>query len=223
MQEKPKLIIFASGSKDGGGSGFRNLVMHHKLGLLHADILAVVSNHEHGGVRKIADDEGIKFIHFAGPYEPREYQGIVKETGAEFVALSGWLKLISGLPANKTFNIHPGPLPDFGGKGMYGHFVHEAVMAAFHRGEITHSAVSMHFVTDPKGDKENYDKGPVIFRYPVKIEKDDTPETLAKKLNAIEHAWQPFVTNLVVNGLISWSGKDDESLHFPDPLLYPYR
>jgi phosphoribosylglycinamide formyltransferase-1 len=106
---------------------------------------------------------------------------------------------------------------------MYGHFVHEAVMQAYAKGKLTRSAVSMHFVTDPKGDKENYDKGPVIFRYPVKINADDTPETLAKRLNAIEHAWQPYVTNMVVNGLISWSGKSEDEVIFPNPLLYPYR
>jgi phosphoribosylglycinamide formyltransferase 1 len=219
---KPKLIIFASGSKDAGGSGFRKLLEQKQLDLLSAEIVAVVSNHENGGVRKIADEFGINFIHFAGPFEPEEYQKIVAKNGAEFVALSGWLKLVSGLPENKTFNIHPGPLPQFGGFKMYGHFVHEAVIEAFKRGEVTHSAVTMHFVTEPKG-KEDYDKGPVIFRYPVKISADDTPEILAKKVNAMEHVWQPFVTNLVVNGHINWSGNPNDAVVFPPKEIYPFQ
>ncbi len=217
---RPKLTIFASGGKTGGGSGFANLVDHQKRGLLEAEIIAVVSNHENGGVREIAKMEGIPFVYFPGPFEPAEYKKIVNESGAEYVALSGWLKLVSGLPANKTFNIHPGPLPDFGGAGMYGHFVHEAVMKAFAEGKVTHSAVTMHFVTDPKGDKSNYDKGPVVFQFPVKIKSDDTLETLAKRLNVVEHAWQPFVTNLVTSGLIFWTGKTDSPVQFPDWYLY---
>ena len=187
----PKLLIFASGTKDGGGSGFENLVDARNNGILKADIVAVVSNHENGGVREKADRLGIPFVHFTG-----DYQKIVNDTGADFVALSGWLKLVKDLDPKKTFNIHPGPLPKFGGPGMYGHHVHEAVMEAYKKGEVTHSAVTMHFVTPV------YDEGPVFFRHEVEIMPDDTPETLAKRVNEAEHKWQPIITNKVVNGEI---------------------
>ena len=62
MENKKKIIIFASGTKDGGGSGFENLVNAAGNGILNAEILAVVSNHENGGVRERADRLGIKFI-----------------------------------------------------------------------------------------------------------------------------------------------------------------
>jgi len=208
--EKPKLIIFASGSKNGGGSGFRELVENNKTGILNAEIIAVVSNHENGGVKKIAEEYGVNFILFKGPYVAEEYQKIIKETGAEWVSLSGWLKLVLGLNPRKTINIHPGKLPDFGGSGMYGHFVHEATIDAYKKGKVKSSAVTMHFVT------EIYDEGPVFFEYPVWIRKKDTPETLAQRVNKIEHAWQSYITNLVIHEKIKWDGKNKETLIVPE-------
>jgi len=196
--KKPKLLVFASGTKTGGGSGFGNLVNHARSGVLSADIVGVVSNHEHGGVRERAEKLGVPFIHFGAPWDREGYARIARDTGAEFFALSGWIKLVTGLPPERTINIHPGPLPQFGGQGMYGHHVHEAVMAAFWRGEITHTAVCMHFVT------EEYDRGPTIFRLKIPILKDDTSVSLAVRVNAHEHDWQPIITDLVVNRKIIW-------------------
>ena len=208
---KPKLLVFASGKKDGGGSGFENLVKQSQENTqVNFEVVAVVSNHEYGGVRQSADNLGIKFIHFTGPFEVGEYQKLVRESGAEWVALSGWLKLALGLNPQKTINIHPAPLPQFGGKGMYGHYVHEAVMESYKKGEITHSAVTMHFVT------EIYDEGPVFFRFPVEINERDSEKTLAKKVNEAEHKWQPVITSMIVNGEISWDGKDPKSLKVPE-------
>lgn len=201
-----KLLVFASGTPEGGGSGFENLVDASRDGRLEAEMVGVVSNIEHGGVRKRAERLGIPFIYFPGPYNEAGYQKIVEDTGAEFVALSGWLKLVKGLDPKITFNIHPGPLPEFGGPGLWGHFVHEAVMKAYREGRITHSAVSMHFVT------EHFDEGPVFFSHPVEILPDDTEDTLAKRVNEAEHHYQPEITNLVLQGEISWDGKDRSSL-----------
>ena len=92
---------------------------------------------------------------------------------------------------------------------MYGHHVHEAVIEAFKRGEVKYSAVSMHFVT------EGYDRGPVFFDLKIKIEDDDTPESLGQRVNHAEHRWQSVVTNMVVNGLIHWDGKNPKSLETP--------
>ena len=211
---KPKLIIFSSGTKTRGGSGFENLVKAEKSGKLNAEIVAVVSNHAEGGVSVKAERLGVPFILFSGPFEANEYQRIVKVNGAEWVALSGWLKLVAGLDPAKTFNIHPGPLPKFGGKGMYGHYVHEAVIEAYRRGEVTHSAVTMHFVTPV------YDEGPIFFRFPVDILANDTAETLGARVNKAEHKWQPKITNMVVNSDISWDGQDERSLHVPDEYKF---
>ncbi len=201
-----KLLIFASGDSVGGGSGFQKLVENARSGILKAEIVGVVSNNPKGGVWKRAKKFGIPFFYFSGPWTAENYQSYITETRADFIALSGWLKLVVGLPSEKTINIHPGPLPKFGGSGMYGQYVHEAVLAAFHRGEIKNSEVCMHFVTD------KYDDGPVFFRCLVSIFKNDTPQTLAKRVNIVEHKCQSQITSLVVTGKIYWDGKDSKTL-----------
>lgn len=203
---KPKLIIFASGTAEAGGSGFENLVLASRAELLDAQIVAVVSNHQNGGVAQKAGRLGIPFEFFGGPYTAESYRAILEKYKAEWVSLSGWLKLVLGLDPQKTFNIHPGPLPKFGGKGMYGHHVHQAVIEAYKKGEITHSAVTMHFVTPV------YDEGPVFFRLPVEILPNDTAKTLGKRVNKAEHKWQPIITNKVIHGEIGWDGKNRDSL-----------
>lgn len=219
MVTQPRLIIFASGTKTGGGSGFRELVRQSRTGVLQAEIAAVVSNHANGGVRTIADAYDVTFVHFPRPWRTATFREILDAHKAEWAALSGWLKPIRGLDPRRVFNIHPGPLPQFGGKGMYGIHLHEAVMEAFRRGEMTSTAVTMHFVTDfdTAGD---YDDGPVFFRYPILIDPNDTPASLGARVNSYEHAWQGFVTNLVIQQQITWDGRHPESLTLPP--WYPF-
>lgn len=210
-----KLLIFASGTATGGGSGSENLVWASKTDRLHANIVGIVSNHENGGVRERADRLGVPFIFFPAPWTAEEYQRIAKESGAKYFALSGWIKPVAGLDLNTTFNsktvfnIHPGPLPKFGGKGMYGHHVHEAVLAAYKRGELKFSRVSTHFVT------EEYDQGPIIMDIEVCIHDTDTAETLAKRVNQAEHEFQPMITNLVIHGKFTWDGINPETMKRP--------
>lgn len=238
---KPKLIVFASGTKDDGGSGFENLVRSScgENPTLHAEIVAVVSNHENGGVharvKKLAE-EGIliPFHHFLGPFPKRdmpkeereplqqfvddEALRMVKAYGAELVALSGWLKLVRSFNPRKTVNIHPGSLTQlggrFGGTGMYGHNVHEAVKKALDQGEVTESAVTMHFVTP------EYDRGPVFFEKRVSLTQRMTVDEIGERVNAVERQWQPKITNLVITGQISWDGTDSRSLRVPKGYKY---
>lgn len=227
----PKLVVFASGSKDGGGSGFENLVRNTprssgSTAKLCADIVAVVSNHEHGGVRERAERLSIPFMpctvsdnsYYSIIYNTiiqkdsvaGMYQSIVKELGADFVALSGWLKKVEGLNPAKTFNIHPALLSQlggrFGGKGMWGHHIHEAVRAAFDAGDITETGFSMHFVTD------EFDRGPVFFEHRIPLAKDMSVDDIANVVQAAEHTWQPVITNKVVQGEIYWDGVDARTL-----------
>lgn len=237
--QKPKLIIFASGTKDGGGSGFKNLVEASRDGRLDADIVAVVSNVRGGGVEEKAKTLGIPFTHF--PKEARTPEGherLAKSLAGDeyWISLSGCLWLVPmketpdidehGLDPRRVFNIHPGPLsvlrkngtPEFGGPGMYGHFVHEAIIKAFRDTQrapcLTHSAVSMHFVT------KAYDDGPVFFEVPVPIPQHFDAEMLGQLVNRFEHLFQPEVTNLVVHQKIHWDGKDPKSLIVP--MRYSY-
>lgn len=220
QQGKPKLLVFASGSESGGGSGFANLVKHARSPWrqLSCDIVAVVSNHEHGGVSEYARKLDIPFVYFKGPWNKNEYQSIVSQTGAEWVALSGWLRHTSGLDPTRTFNIHPAPLSllggRFGGEGMYGTHVHRAVHAALQNNEITHSGVSMHFVT------EEFDEGPVFFEYEVPLNKKMSVKAIQKKVNQAEHHWQPRITNMVIHGKISWDGSDPTSLSVPNDYQF---
>lgn len=205
-----EIIVFASGSADGGGSGFRKLVESSLTRMLKAEISAVVSNYANGGVKKIADKFGIDFIHFSGPWEEIGYRKIVESYKPDLVTLSGWIKLTKGLDPRKTINIHPGPLPQFGGRGMHGHHVHEAILQAYSQGKILFSAVSMHYVID------EYDKGPIFFSYPVYIGQDYDAEKIAAEVNKIEHGWQAYATNLVLEGKIYWDGVHPESLVVPE-------
>ena len=198
-----RVLVFASGDPKGGGSGFQELVEYSRTNppVLNAQIVGVISNHPDGGVRRRADALHIPFEHWAGPFDAEGYRTLVGKYQADFVMCSGWLKFVRGLDPAKTVNIHPGPLPQFGGPGMYGHHVHVAVMAAYHRGEVTQSAVTMHFV-----DEKAYDHGPIIFQMPVLIRPDDDAVTLAKRVNEKERAWQSHILNLVVHGYISLTG-----------------
>ena len=191
-----RVLVFASGDSKGGGSGFQELVEFSQTNppVLDAQIVGVISNHEQGGVRKRSDGLHVPFDFWPGPFDAKGYHSFVEKYQADFVMCSGWLKFVRGLDPAKTVNIHPGPLPQFGGSGMYGHYVHEAVIKAYRRGEITQSAVTMHFV-----DETAYDHGPIIFQMPVLIRPDDDVETLAKRVNEKERAWQSYILNLVVH------------------------
>jgi len=199
MGGAPRVLVFASGDPKSGGSGFQELVEFSRTNppVLDAQIIGVISNHRDGGVHKRADALRIPFEYWPGPYDAQNYRACVQKYQADFVMCSGWLKFVRGLDPAKTVNIHPGPLPRFGGPGMYGHHVHEAVMTAYRRGEVIQSAVTMHFV-----DEAAYDHGPIIFQMPVLIRPEDDAESLAKRVNEKERAWQSHILNLVVHGKI---------------------
>lgn len=209
----PKVLVFASGTKDGGGSGFQNLVEWSRQNPGTYDVVGVVSNHESGGVAKRATDLKIPFIYFPGPYEASEYQKIAQQSGAEWFALSGWLKMVKGLDPKRTFNIHPALLSElngkFGGEGMWGGKVLDAVYDALQKGETHDFGVSMHFVTD------EFDRGPIVFEDRIPFKNDLSKEQVSEITHEAEHEFQPKVTCLVVNGHISWDGKNVQSVKVP--------
>lgn len=211
-----RLGVLASGTKSGGGSGFENLVLQQRAGQMPGvEIVAVGSNIYGGGVQKRANIFGIPFCCFERERPTADdYQNFVTSARLDFVALSGFLLSVKGLDPSRTINIHPGPLPDFGGEGMYSHHVHEAVIAVFKAGKIYESAVSMHFVTP------EYDKGPIFFRLPVPIYPGDTAETLGTRVNQCEHIWQPWATFLVCSGWIRWDGRYPVKIGTPEWYHY---
>jgi len=114
--------------------------------------------------------------------------------GIELIALAGYLKLVpeSVVQAyrGRIVNIHPAPLPAFGGPGMYGHHVHEAVLKC----SAAVSGPTIHFVD------ERYDTGPIIAQWPVPVHPDDTPDTLAARVLKYEHQLYPAVLRALARG-----------------------
>jgi len=94
LSPRPRLLVFASGTADGGGSGFRRLCRAMMEGDLRADIVGVVSHHLQGGVARTADEFGIPFQIFPPPWDAAGYQAIAAAHDADWCALSGWLKLV---------------------------------------------------------------------------------------------------------------------------------
>lgn len=222
MKVKPRIWVLATGESgtDAGGSGVREMVEYTKTepAILNAEIVGVTSNYPAGGVFTKAAKLGIPFEYWPGPFTAQGYRSRFEALGADYTMCSGWLRSVSGLSVARTLNIHPALLPGFGGKGMWGHHAHEAVMAAFHAGAVTQSGVTMHFVTDfekqnQSGIEDPYDKGPIIVWFPVFIRSDDTSETLAKRVNEVERVMQARVLDMVVHGHI-WLDEDEKTVRY---------
>jgi phosphoribosylglycinamide formyltransferase-1 len=135
---------------------------------------------------------------------PKDYAGadafvtalldVLRAHRIDIIALAGYLKLVPERVVQayrgRIVNIHPGPLPTFGGPGMYGHHVHEAVL----RSGIQVSGPTVHFVD------ERYDTGPIIAQWPVPVFSDDTPDTLAARVLKYEHRLYPAVVGALARG-----------------------
>ncbi|HWV66206.1 formyltransferase family protein, partial [Chitinophaga sp.] len=123
-----------------------------------------------------------------------KYILLLKELQIDLVVLAGFLwkipaNLVQAFP-NRIINIHPALLPKFGGKGMYGHFVHEAVIAAGEK----ESGITIHFVN------EKYDDGETILQERIIVTPEDTPESVARKVQALEHQWFPVIVERLLTG-----------------------
>lgn len=116
----------------------------------------------------------------------------LQDEQTDFIILAGFLWLmppcITAAYPNRIINIHPALLPAYGGKGMYGHHVHEAVIAAGEK----ESGITIHFVND------HYDQGAVIFQAKCPVTSTDTPETLAEKVHELEYKHFPKVIENVI-------------------------
>jgi phosphoribosylglycinamide formyltransferase-1 len=171
----------------GRGSNFAALIRAIQEGRLRAEIRVLVSNRKGAGALDIAREHGIPavFLSPKGYASPEEYDRAIMEVletyGVNFVALAGYMRYITPGFVQKfrhrMVNIHPALLPSFGGKGMYGIHVHEAVLE---RGcKVT--GVTVHIVD------EQYDHGPIVLQRCVPVMEEDTPETLAARVLEQEH------------------------------------
>ncbi len=188
MQQQPSLIriaIFASGK----GSNARQIIHYFSDPGSHIKVALIVCNKPGAGVLDIAAKENIPalLIEKEKFFRGNGYADELKEKKIDFIILAGFLwKIPPALLrayAGRIINIHPALLPKYGGKGMYGNRVHEAVIAAGEK----ESGISIHDVD------EIYDHGRIIFQARCAIGENETPESLAEKIHRLEHAHYPKV------------------------------
>lgn len=191
QQPITNIAIFASG----GGSNARKIIEHFKQSDV-ARVVLVVSNKPKAGVLDIAAEHGIptQIIDRHGFYETEMILGVLQEHAVDFIALAGFLWLVPGYLVRafpgRVVNIHPALLPKYGGKGMYGHHVHEAVKAA---GE-SETGMTIHLVN------EHYDEGDIIFQATCPVSPEDTPEDIARKVLVLEHRFFPETIEKLILG-----------------------
>ena len=150
-----------------------------------ARIDRVVSNRADAAALARARRATVPTIVLANPDDPAEIVAAVGD--ARLVVLAGYLKRIPAAAVARlkwrVINIHPALLPAFGGPGMYGLRVHETVLAS----GAARSGATVHYVD------EEYDRGPIIAQWPVPVQRDDTPATLAARVLEVEHRLLPLV------------------------------
>jgi len=179
-----KIAVFASGS----GTNAENIVKHF-ANSQDVSVVLIVSNNPFAGVHDRVNRLGVPSVTYTND-ELTEGGKIVKklmEYEVDWIILAGYLKKVSETILNafpeRIVNIHPALLPKYGGKGMYGMRVHEAVVA----GCESESGITIHYVN------ENYDEGQIIFQANCQVLPSDTPEDVAAKVHTLEYKYYPEV------------------------------
>ena len=187
---KKRIAIFASGS----GSNAEKIAEHFASNP-QVEISFILTNNPQAGVIARARRLHIPVVVFDRTtfYHSSRIIEFLQNQHIDLVVLAGFMMLIpeamvQAFP-NQIVNIHPALLPKYGGKGMYGHFVHEAVVAA----QETESGITIHYVN------EHYDEGAIIFQATCPVVSTDTPEDVAKKVQVLEHKHFPEVVEQLLN------------------------
>ena len=207
-----RVAVLASG----GGSNLQAILDHQSaLGPAAASrVVLVASDQPEAGALQRARAAGITALYLDRTARTTGLAAILATHRIELVVLAGYLRLV---PADvvahfrgRILNVHPALLPAFGGPGMYGHRVHEAVIASGER--LTGPTV--HFVD------ERFDEGPIIARFPVEVLPNDTADSLAQRVLQVEHLLYPRVVQAVAAGRIRLAADntvlydDSIDLHF---------
>ena len=191
-----RLVVFASGS----GSNFKAIYNNIKdQKIENAKIELLVSNNSNSGSVSFAKNNSINTFIVNQKTHPNRSAYIKSLNDRLFsckphlIILAGYMKLIPKEVVeafkNKIINIHPGKLPEFGGKGFYGMNVHNAVISS----KVNSTAVTIHYVN------EEYDKGLTIHEEPIEVYKDDTAESLSKRVLSYEHKLYSKIINQIIN------------------------
>ncbi len=187
--KKLRLALFASGT----GSNVLNLITYFRE---HSsiEIAFVLSNKKDAAVVSKAKEEGVQ-IFVCSNEEANDVdflENICSRNNIDYIILAGYLRLIpAGLIANyanRIINIHPSLLPKFGGKGMYGNHVHEAVIQSKEK----ESGISIHYVN------AHFDEGNLIAQFHCKITEDETVDSLRGKIQHLEQTYFPFIVEQTI-------------------------
>ncbi len=186
-----KIIVFASGS----GTNAENIIKYgRKTGKYEVSHVAV--NKPDAYVIKRAEKLNVPVFLFNRKdlYETGKVLNFLKQESPDLIVLAGFLWLVPDDIVRefdrKIINIHPALLPKYGGKGMYGNKVHEAVKA---NGE-TETGITIHYVD------EKFDNGDIIFQKSVKIAPEDSPEDIASKVHDLEYVFYPKIIVKLISG-----------------------
>ena len=179
-----KIVLFASGS----GTNAENIIKYFQK-KDKAEVVALFSNKISAKALKRAHDLSVKTLHFDREsfYHSKDVLNVLKDLQPDLIVLAGFLwifpePILKEFP-NKVINIHPALLPKYGGKGMYGMKVHDAVIAD----KEMETGISIHYVN------EKFDEGELIFQKTVPVETADTAEDIAAKVHELEYEFYPKV------------------------------
>ncbi|MEO8580217.1 MAG: phosphoribosylglycinamide formyltransferase [Gemmatimonadales bacterium] len=184
-----RLAVLASGR----GSNLQAIIDHFETLSRErvARVVLVASNRVDSPALIRATTSSIDIASFDAGDDGSELLELLRKFRIDLVVLAGYLKRIPSKVIDeyggRIINIHPALLPDFGGEGMYGARVHEAVLSS----GAMESGVTVHIVDD------DYDRGPIIAQWRVPVEKSDTPESLAARVLSVEHIVYPRVVEMV--------------------------
>ncbi|MAB56400.1 MAG: phosphoribosylglycinamide formyltransferase [Aequorivita sp.] len=186
---KKRIVIFASGS----GTNAENIIKYFQR-TQFAEVVRVLSNKKDAKVLERAERLGVNTVSFTKEelFFENGVLEILKEVEPDIIVLAGFLlkfpEIILKEFPNKVINIHPALLPKYGGKGMYGNYVHEAVI----NNKEAETGITIHYVN------ENYDEGAIISQKKVTLSKNETPETIAEKIHKLEYEWFPRIIEEVL-------------------------
>lgn len=203
MGEPLKIAVLASGE----GTNLQAIIDAIEEGRLKAEIRAVISNNSGSGALRRARKEGLFGLHlsheqFIAPEEfDQELLKVLGEREVELVCLAGYMKLLSprviGAYRNRILNIHPALLPAFGGKGMFGQRVHQAVIEY----GVKLTGVTVHIVD------EKYDHGPIVLQRAIPVLENDDAESLSQRVLEVEHKLYPEAIGLFAEGRVKVEGR----------------
>jgi formyltetrahydrofolate-dependent phosphoribosylglycinamide formyltransferase len=183
----------------GGGTNLQAILDHLEAqGEARAMTVALVaSDRESAGALDRARRHGVEALALDATQRGEAMAGVFASRDIDLIALAGYLRFV---PTSVTrrwhgriVNVHPSLLPSFGGAGMYGIRVHEAVIAA----GVRVSGVTVHFVD------EEFDRGPIIAQWPVPVLPDDSPDELAARVLSVEHTLYPAVLDALARGRVT--------------------